>query len=58
MRIAYISMNNRWRVGVEVLEAFGNVKHEGSSISILPISVVYTGGELTSRFSVGQSTFR
>jgi hypothetical protein len=26
--VAYISMDNRWRVGMEVFEAFGNVKHE------------------------------
>jgi hypothetical protein len=43
--LAYISMDNRWSVGVEVLETLCNIKHEAELIiSILLIFVATRAG--------------
>jgi hypothetical protein len=58
MQIAYISMDNRWRVGMEVLETLCNIKHEAELSISSDSDGQWKNGRLTSRFNVGQSTFR
>jgi len=53
---AYISVNDGWGVGVEILQTLGDIEHE-TELPSAPTSIKMVF-ELTSRFSVGQSTLR